>query len=772
MFKTVSITLAGLLALPAARAQYGVPIHAPEPLRIGLPNAKPAAGGLKMPYAQSPLALSTQDVEVVVHNFASPPHGLNPYENVIRDSAGNFYGTTAFGGTYGLGVVFRIDSSGHETVLHSFAGGTDGAYPNSLTPDAAGNLYGTTSGGGASSAGTVFEIARAGQESILYTFTGGTDGGSPQANVVLDSSGNLYGTTSSGGTFAAGVVFKLDAAGHEKVLYTFTGGNDGSYPAAVMRDSSGNLCGVTQYGGAAGAGVVFEVETTGSQTVLYTFTGGTDGGYPFGELIRDSAGNLYGTAQYGGASGAGVVFKVDPSDNETVLYSFSGGNDGAIPIAGLVRDSAGNFYGTTFSGGTGQVGVVFELSPSGSETVLLNFARGDNGHYPFAGVIRDSTGNLYGTTLWGGNGEAGVVYELNAAGQQTILYSFPSVTDGRYPNSPVTLDSAGNVYGTTFYGGAAGDGTVFKLDSQGHETILHAFVGNESGGKPNAGVILDSQGNLYGTATSSPATVGLGNGVVYKVDPSRNYTVLYTFTGGTDGGYPNAGVIRDSSGNLYGTTELGGTSGSGVVYALNPSGNEKVLYSFTGGADGGIPEGGLIRDGDGNLYGTTTYGGVSGAGVVFKVDSSGNETVLYSFTGGTDGANPLAGVVRDSSGNFYGSTFYGGAWGFGVVFKLDTAGDETVPYAFTGGADGANPSAGVIRDSAGDLFGTTNYGGAGMGVVFKVDASGNETVLNTFAGQNGDYPNALTFDSQGNIWGTATDGGSKNDGVVFKLRHQ
>jgi uncharacterized repeat protein (TIGR03803 family) len=365
------------------------------------------------------------------------------------------------------------------------------------------------------------------------------------------------------------------------------------------------------------------------------------------------------------------------------------------------------------------------------------------------------------------------VYKIDTGGDQTVLYGFPGVTDGRYPNGGVTLDGKGNLYGVTYYGGTSGDGTVFKLDSEGHETVLHTFVGDEAGGgKPNAGVILDPEGNIYGTNTVSPATVGLGDGLVFKLDPAGNETVLYAFTGGTDGGYPNAGVIRDSAGNLYGTTENGGAGGGGIVYKLDPVGNETVLYSFTDGSDGGLPVGGVIRDASGSLYGTTQYGGADGAGVVFKVDASGNETVRYTFTGGADGAYPAAGVVGDSAGNLYGTTQYGGASGAGVVFKVDKSGNETVLYSFTGGADGGNPAAGVIRDPSGNLYGTTQYGGsAGQGVVFKVDASRNETVLHTFTGADGAYPVAgLTGDAAGRLYGTTSNGGSKNDGVVFVIR--
>jgi uncharacterized repeat protein (TIGR03803 family) len=215
--------------------------------------------------------------------------------------------------------------------------------------------------------------------------------------------------------------------------------------------------------------------------------------------------------------------------------------------------------------------------------------------------------------------------------------------------------------------------------------------------------------------------------VGFKLDTVGNYTVLYSFTGGADGGTPEAGVIRDSAGNLYGTTQYGGQAGWGAVYKLDTAGNETVLYSFTGGADGGYPVAGVVRDSTGNLHGTTENGGIVngvrpfGNGMVYKVDTSGQETVLYSFTGGADGNQPNAGVIRDSAGNLYG-TADGGSSGWGVLYMVDTAGNYNLLYNFTGGADGGWPLAGVIRDSAGNLYGTAYTGGKyGGGVAYAID---------------------------------------------------
>jgi uncharacterized repeat protein (TIGR03803 family) len=404
-----------------------------------------AAIGMATAQAQMP-------VETVLHTFGSVPKGAYPYAGVIRGSAGNLYGTTYQGGTANAGVVYGVDTAGHETVLYSFTGLTDGGNPYAgVAPDSAGNLYGTTSAGGSAQGsagyGVVYKLDPSGTETVLYTFTGGADGGTPYAGVIRDSAGNLYGTTGRGGTATCplnylgpagcGVVYKVDTTGHETVLYTFSGGADGGSPygAGLTRDPAGNLYGTTEFGGTASVGVVFKLDTTGQETVLYSFIGladfATDGVYPGAGVILDSAGNLYGTTMDGGGvtnpgcggDECGVVFKLDPSGQETVLHAFTGGADGAeqyfgVFEGGVIRDPAGNLYGTTYLGGdlsgcyAEGCGVVFKMSPSGQETVLYTFTGGADGGNPYAGVIADPAGNLYGTTYNGGKNSAGVVFKL------------------------------------------------------------------------------------------------------------------------------------------------------------------------------------------------------------------------------------------------------------------------------------------------------------------------------------------------------------------------
>ena len=348
------------------------------------------------------------------------------------------------------------------------------------------------------------------------------------------------------------------------------------------------------------------------------------------------------------------------------------------------------------------------------------------------------------------------------------LYSFGSQpNDGGEPVAGLIMDKKGNLYGTTIQGGsgcslsAGGCGTVFELTKEGTETVLYSFKGGSDGAEPEASLIIDNAGNLYGTTYTGGGTGCngmIGCGTVFKISPDGAETILYAFHGGSDGAYPVSTLIEDTAGNLYGTTPNGGDvgcsggNGCGTVFKVAPDGTETVLYAFKGGSDGMIPYAGLIGDASGNLYGTTSRGGTAeggscleyGCGTIFKVAPDGDETVLYSFcqlTSCADGATPIAGLVADAAGNLFGTTTGGGPiikgskkGGRGTIYELASNGAESVLYTFCQlgkCGDGRNPSTGVMMDAAGDFYGTTQSS-AGCGVLFKLTPSGSETVVHEF----------------------------------------
>jgi uncharacterized repeat protein (TIGR03803 family) len=398
-----------------------------------------------------------------------------------------------------------------------------------------------------------------------------------------------------------------------------------------------------------------------------------------------------------------AAFSVTPK--ESVLYHFKGGTDGATPAAGLVADVLGNLYGTTTSGGTSNLGTVFEVSPPGTvwtETVLYNFAGGNDGANPYGNLIFDKAGNLYGTTISGGTsanctGGCGTVFELSPPAAQgdpwteAVLYSFAGQSDGANPYSGLIMDSKGNLYGTTQTGGgvscgATSCGTIFELTppaAQGDpwtETVIHAFGKGSDGTHPMAGLTFGLRGAIFGTTPTGNDKAA--SGIVFKLKPPATQGgpwtegVLYRFTGGTDGSGPNAALVVDRTGNLYGTT-FGGGTGFGTIFEIAfDTWTETVLYNFTGGSDGASPAAVLLRDKADNLYGTATAGGTNNNGSAFELSPPAaqgdpwTETTLYDLAGGHDGSWPQGGLIFGKGGQLYGTTSLGGGPTDGTVFRI------------------------------------------------------------------------------------------------------
>jgi len=422
------------------------------------------------------------------------------------------------------------------------------------------------------------------------------------------------------------------------------------------------------------------------------------------EFLRTSARSLVALAAI--ALFASAAIAVTPK--ESVLYRFKGGADGANPSAGMIADSAGNLYGTTSSGGTSNLGTVFEVSPPGTawtESVLYSFAGGSDGANPYGKLIFDKSGNLYGTTYAGGGSAnctgtpagCGTVFQLappatqGAPWTETVLYSFTGMRDGANPTAGLIIDSKGDLYGTTSNGGGVvcGTGTcgaIFELTppaTQGApwtEAIIHRFGKGSDGIHPASSLAFGLRGAIFGTTPSGNNTAQLG--IVFKLKPpavqggSWTEGVLYRFAGGNDGANPLAGVTVDRAGNLYGTTLGGGSQSHGVVFEVSRTSSgtwtEAVLYAFTGGSDGALPTAGLLSDKSGNLYGTTSSGGQNNNGSVFRL-SPGNpwtETTFYDFVGGHDGSQPNGALNVGKGGQLYGTTYLGGGPGKGTVFRI------------------------------------------------------------------------------------------------------
>jgi uncharacterized repeat protein (TIGR03803 family) len=375
----------------------------------------------------------------------------------------------------------------------------------------------------------------------------------------------------------------------------------------------------------------------------------------------------------------------------------------------------------------------------------------------------------------------------------SVLYEFHGGTDGETPRAGLVADAIGNLYGTTQGGGdpscddGYGCGTVFKLDTKGNETVLHRFTGSPDGKAPIAGLIMDINGNLYGTTTEGGAS---GPGAVFKVDASGQEAILYSFGSYPDGTNPSGGVIMDADGNIYGTTQEGGTGtscwgGCGTLFKLDTTGKETILFNFTPPAE--YPTAALTMDAAGNLYGTTSGNGGCCLGTVFRLskDIAAEAATLHTFSEGAGGVTPMGNLVRDPNGRLFGMTLVGGdlncipsgGYGCGVVYELSPSRKETVLHSFAGSPDGDGPNAGLLRDKAGNFYGTTAGGGtSGLGMVFKLDKHGKMKVLHSFSNTDGAGPySTLVQDAAGNLYGTTSAGGDLNCdsgygcGVVFKI---
>jgi len=800
-------------------------------------------------------------------------NGANPdLMSLVQGSDGTLYGTTYGDGIHNFGTVFSISLSGSLTVLHTFSG-PDGSTPLAgLVLGADGNLYGTTYLGGTSNAGTIFKITPAGSFSSIYSFTGGADGANPSAPLVQGPDGKFYGTAEAGGDDQYGTVFNLTPAGSLTPIHSFSGSTDGSSPyAGLALATDGNLYGTSSGSGDESPGTVFRVTTAGSFATIYNFcpSGGScpNGQIPYARLVQGRDGNLYGTTIAGGSGNHGTVFKITLTGSFTPLYQFcpqNGCTDGANPYAGLVQASDGNFYGTTKVGGNGNnAGTIFSITSTGTLTTLYQFCPLSgcaDGEYPYGGLIQASDGNFYGTTYQGGTSNDGTVFRLSpnytltvsisGSGMVTSTDGFihcPGVCSHVYPSDTPVMLTATPTSGSIFSGwsgacsgtgpcnlimnqnlsvtaefssnalltvSTSGSGTVASMDGDincpgvcGYSYPINTLVtlnampvqgwdftgwsGACSGTGP-CNVTMTQDLSLTATFMQEPNFYSLtvstsGSGTVASTDGNINCPGTCSFT------YPSGAQVTLNATPPPGGTFLGWSgacSGTGpcnltmtqnlFVTAAFTGQQDMVMHSFGSGTDDGqTPMGSLFADAAGNLYGTTSGGGTQGVGTVFELSPSGAETILHNFGSVTnDGQTPLGNLIADSAGNLYGTTSAGGAHGMGTVFELSPNGTETVLYSFGNSPDGQNPHAGLVFDTAGNLYGTTLNGGANSGgTAFELSPSPaggwTETVAYSF-GSSGPSDGLkplgnLVIDSGGNLYGTTSMGGTFGGGTAFEL---
>ena len=800
--------------------------------------------------------------EKVLYDFGTATgDGIQPVATLIFDSKGNLYGTASKGGANnGSGTVFELSpSSGgawtEKTIYNFGATTTDGIEPayGSLIFDGQGNLYGTTLKGGTNGSGMVFELMPGAggtwTEKILYNFGASTtDAMGPYSGVIFDGAGNLYGTTHNGGAFGYGTVYELTpgAGGTwtETVLHSFDiDGADGANPyGGVIRDGQGNLYGTTNLGGNFGQGnhlgAVFELSPTPSgvwtEQVLHNFTGGLtngDGDYPIAGLTFDAAGNLYGVTSGGGVPAVGMVFALTRAAGvwtEKVVYTFSDNTtDGRDPYGSLIFDAAGNLYGTTTAGGINsfqQYGVVFELSNIVTASPLFS---PPGGAYSAGQTVKLTDATAGAAMYYSIDGGTATRYTAPISVSQSETISAFALSSG-LPQSQLAVAEyqIGTVAATPEFSPSAGTYTVAQsvtiIDAAPGATIYYTTNGTNpttSSSKYSSPITVSSTETIKAMAVATDYSNSPIASATYTITPITppQEKVLYSFGAtSSDGGVPYSSLIFDGKGNLYGTTEYGGshqitygqkTVTAGTVFELTPgtggTWTEKVLYEFGATAtDAALPVAGLTIDAKGNLYGTTFAGGTCGLGTVFELSpgtgGAWTEQLLHSFGCTlTDGEVPDAGPIFDSKGNLYGTTEAGGAYdttfggasnGYGTVFEMSpgtgSTWTEKVLYSFSylSQTDGYYPVAPLVFDAKGNLYGTTMDGGSGQdleggGAVFELSPAGTtwtEKVLYSFGGgaTNGyRIMGGVVLDAAGNIYGTAVAGGNGFglDGTLFEL---
>jgi uncharacterized repeat protein (TIGR03803 family) len=685
-------------------------------------------------------------------------NGSFPYAGLTPGGDGNFYGASSSGGSFTNGTLFRVTPAGLLTNLYSFTGGNDGANPvASLLAANDGNFYGTTANGGLYGAGTLFRLAPNGSFVTLAQFDGFL-GANPIAPMIQATNGILYGATQNGGPDGQGTIFQVGISGplqitSQPVSQFVYGGStvflsvsvSGSQPISYQWKMQGtNLVDGGNVSGSTNR-VLIITNVTPANAGVYSVgvTNPLSGLQSADAILSVTVSPPVITLQPTNQTlspGATATFAVSAIGNLPLTYQWqtngvnlndgfnvSGSRSSTLTVSS-VTEARNATYSVLVSNSLGSVpstGAVLTVIPPsapGTTVTALHWftTNGIDGDTP-NGLAQGSNGNLYGTTQFGGlNQILGSVFSLSTNGTLITLASFAG-TNGSRPQATVLQAADGNLYGSTVSGGMDGVGTSFKLTTNGFLTTLYSFVGSSDNINPYAALVQGADSNFYGAGVNQFTS----NGTVFRMTLAGTVTNIYSFTGGADGTSAAGALLPLPDGNFYGLSGGGGASGRGNVFRISPGGTLTTIYSFSGGSDGYAPAGALVRGSDGALYGVTTHNVFAGFqfyGTIFRVTTNGALGTLYTLNPVFgDGLYPSAGLLQASDGNLYGTTEFGGASGNGTVFRI-TPGGAFAKLVNLDGIDlGAHPRAALVEGPDGALYGTANSGGpGGRGTIFRL----------------------------------------------------
>ncbi|HET6226347.1 MAG TPA: choice-of-anchor tandem repeat GloVer-containing protein [Bacteroidia bacterium] len=695
--------------------------------------------------------------------------------SIVAQNQKELWGVTEKGGE-SYGIIFKTDQNGdNQQIIHSFTATIGGKYPSygKLCEPSPGKLYGVLNGG-RNDNGIIIEFNTDSNKLIKKVDFKESINGSAPFGLVKAPNGKLYGVTHDEGTSQKGTIFEYDAASNTLTTkFNFTGSN-GSSPYGVLAvAANGKLYGTTETGGSTDLGVLFEYDpATNVCTKKIDFTG-INGSSPRGELISLKADKLVGTTYMGGTDDMGTVFEYTISTNTLSKKIDFKGTNGSYPIGGLCLANKA-MYGNTLTGGASDMGLVFKLDSTYAFKKIIDLSGSATGSYPHANLTLATNGILYGTGGEGGANDGGTIFQVAPTTDTfTKLYDFSSGMNGRYPYSTLMQAANGKLYGTTIQGGSSDRGSLFEFDIATTTFKKRSdFEGGIEGEAPRGTLMMASNGKVYG-ATSSGGSNGLG--ILFECDPAVTggaFKKKIDFAGTSNGNRPAHAPV-EVNGKLYGTTEAGGTTDKGVLYVYDPVNGLLTKKVDFNGAEKGEQPGALIKAPNNKLYGMTTRGGTNNQGVIYEYDPA-----TETFTKKIDlkavdyGAFPYNKLLLASNGKMYGLTSFKDATHKGTLFEYDYMKDTIIKRIdFGGTGNGYSPMGELVEASNGKLYGLTTQGGtADKGTIFEYDPTTfNYAVKYSFNGIKGAQPYgglALSFNDK--LYGMTSTGGSNDVGVMFE----